>query len=146
MERVNFLAEEGHWSNDLADALPLAVSNLLHTIVRIFCSNRANPVYEIKPTVTTVCEEEPAVLNLAFLQMPGFEHYDACTAYRQMRSEVEGNANMSQINSTPSTKENTIVHNITPRKQAQYKSPKKFKGRQKRTSQPDKWKKFFRKQ
>lgn len=32
----------------LVDALPLVVSNLLHKIARILCSNGANPVYEIK--------------------------------------------------------------------------------------------------
>ena len=87
MQNVNYLREEGHWSNDMTDAMPLAVSNLLGRILKIYCSNRAHPVYERTPTIPCDASEQLEVINLAYLQIPGFEHYDGCSKASTIRKE-----------------------------------------------------------
>lgn len=151
-DAVNFLREEGHWSNGLADAMPLAIANVLKRTLKIYCSNRSNPVYEIQPNLlpkeTTFNEKDP--LSLAFFQVPGFEHYDAC-----IRVNVGKHAEQSlplqrspehtvKDQSSTSLEHSETVH-ITPRKQAKYQSPEKSTKRRKRVAQPDKWKKNIRK-
>lgn len=137
--KVQFLEGEGHWSNDLADSLPLAVLNVLDRTVKIYYSNRTNLVYEVQPSDTTH-KGEKNVLNLAYLQVPGYEHYDACTP--------SGQKTKAQQNETPISSDSSasITHDsITPRKQAEYKSPPKFKGKRKRMAQPHLWKKNIHK-
>ncbi|KAH3779743.1 hypothetical protein DPMN_002916 [Dreissena polymorpha] len=78
ISKVNFLREEGHWDNDLADALPLAIANVSGRVLKIYCSRRANSMYEIRPTLHADTDANDCI-NLAFIQVPGLEHYDACT-------------------------------------------------------------------
>lgn len=94
---------------------------MLDRRVKIYCSNRTNPVYKVQLSDTTHKGEEN-VLNLAYLQVPGYEHYDACTPSVQKTK--------AQQNETPTSSESSasVTHDsITPRKQAEYKSPPKFK-------------------
>lgn len=79
MSKVNFLREKGHWDNNPADAVPLAIANFSGRVLKIYCSKRTNPLYEIRPKLPTDTDENYCI-NLAFLQVPGFEHYDACTS------------------------------------------------------------------
>ena len=39
---------------------------------------RAYPMYEIRPTLHADTDANDCI-NLAFIQVPGLEHYDACT-------------------------------------------------------------------
>ena len=139
MQNINYLREEGHWSNELADAMPLAVSNMLGIVLKIYSSNRAHPVYEITPTVPCGTHEKLDVLNLAYLQIPGLEHYDGCCKASTTRTE-------KHMRTTTHTSHKRKDHQrLTPRKQAQYVSPNKFQGKRKRKAQPLKWKKNVRK-
>lgn len=143
ISKVNFLREEGHWDNDLADALPLAIANLSGRVLKIYCSKRANPMYEIRPVLHAEIDENDCI-NLAFIQVPGFEHYDACTSaitpkdtYQGFTSTEPTNEHLDIVDFSNPTRET-----ITPRKQANYISPVKFTGKRKRKAQPEKWKKI----
>ncbi|XP_052258727.1 uncharacterized protein LOC127863341 [Dreissena polymorpha] len=139
ISKVNCLREEGHWDNDLADALPLAMANVSGRVLKIYCSRRANPMYEIRPTLHADTDANDCI-NLAFIQVPGLEHYDACT-----NAITPKNANYDFTDTGIPTNEHTEtvdVQTITPRKKAKYNSPAKFTGKRK---QPEKWKKNIRK-
>lgn len=95
---------------------------------------QTNPVYEQQPSTTHKGEEN--VLNLVYLQVPGYHHYDTCTS--------SGQKTKAQQNETPISSDSSasVTHNsITPWKQAEFKIPPKFKGKQKRMAQPHLWKK-----
>lgn len=57
--------------------MPLEISNNLGKELKIVCSNWTHPVYEITPRVPQG-EHKKTTISLAYLQMSGFEHYDAC--------------------------------------------------------------------
>ncbi|KAJ8319696.1 hypothetical protein KUTeg_002739 [Tegillarca granosa] len=120
-EYIHFLPnmQDGQWSTDLADALPLATSNIL---CREITSSLDKPS-DFQSTVDL--ESSPSKLI-----------------------EIKPSGTVSDIdkNSTPN-KQGDCSHpsTITPRKQAKYKSPKqKFRSR-KRKARPETWKKNIRK-
>ncbi|KAH3806859.1 hypothetical protein DPMN_135187 [Dreissena polymorpha] len=139
-EQINYLRKEGHWSNDLADAMPLDIANLLGKTLKIYCSNTANPVYEIQLYLSPNEREGKGAINLALLQIPGFEHYDACTnledrEHLQETPPVETSLQDTRRVTPPSLSSSTLetfeTVQITPRKQACYVSPIKINRKRK---------------
>ena len=62
-EQVEYLKQEGNWSADLADALPLALANTLQRGLMIILSNRMQPILKVKPTVCEPKEEDLITLD-----------------------------------------------------------------------------------
>ena len=48
-DTINDIQQDGHWNVELADCMPLAVSNIFKRTIRIFSSRISNQVYDIKP-------------------------------------------------------------------------------------------------
>ena len=67
-DQVEFLKDEGLWSTELCDLLPLV--NMMGREVIIYLSNWNNQLIEIYPALRS---EE--VLTLAYIVLKGFEHF-----------------------------------------------------------------------
>ena len=113
----------------------------------IISSNRTHPILKVKPTLCKPIEED--LITLVHLAIPSAEHYEAC------KEEVT-DADFPELNkdnsTTKSTHTNDQVHaaeeevfEITPRKQANYKSPKKKNRTRKKKAMPATWKRNIRK-
>lgn len=50
---INLLKTSGQWNSDIADIVPLAVTNITESCIRIYSSSASTPVIEIKPEKTT---------------------------------------------------------------------------------------------
>lgn len=168
-DQVEFLKEEGHWSTELCDLLPLAIANMMGREVIIYSSNRNHQLIEIHPTLTEVRSKE--VLTLAYIALKGFEHYDICISDNEKSDDIQSTEKfdkartpekeMTRItpqatpdktelnaDATVSSKKRTVSSpiGITPRKRAKYVSPEKKKRSRKRKAHPENWKKNVRKQ
>jgi hypothetical protein len=71
---VSLLRTAGTWTNELADALPLALANSLSITVRIYSSSVNQPVITIVPSLVEQVDNE--LLTLAYLRARNCEHYD----------------------------------------------------------------------
>ncbi|CAC5413837.1 unnamed protein product [Mytilus coruscus] len=149
---IVLLRQEDSWQNNLSDTMPLAKANLLAVTVKIY-------TYE-KQEIT-----------LAYLCVPGHEHYDSVRKRvigLQLESENEleicddldcqpstaditieysNENNDASTSRTPSKVQNPLsdAEIITPRKQAKYQSPKKKRLTRKKKAYPESWKKNIRK-
>ncbi|KAK3085282.1 hypothetical protein FSP39_001017 [Pinctada imbricata] len=151
-EQVNYLKQEGNWSNELGDTLPLAVSNYLKREIMIISSNRNKPVLRIQPTIGKTLDD--SLITLAYLAIPGSEHYDACIPLDKNisnnqpdKANSESRPPKTPDKQTPKKQGGKMSSgfNITPRKQADYISPKKKTRTRKRKAVPAEWKKNIRK-
>ncbi len=160
VEKVNQLKGEGVWNVEMSDILPLATANFLNKNITIYTSRLNNPIIHVSPDLNP---REPTVLDeikLSYLAVRGFEHYDACvqgvilnkhtsksgdtsTPVQANSSSYEQNANT--MSKTPLKSSNPTGAVITPRKGAEYVSPKKVKVTRKRTRNTEQWKKSIRK-
>ncbi|KAH3866347.1 hypothetical protein DPMN_029409 [Dreissena polymorpha] len=132
--------------------MPLALANLLGRTLKMYCSNRANPVYEIQPYLSTQEREERGAINLALFQIRGFEHFDACSNLEDSKhlqetpeTSLQETSRVTPPSMSSSTLETLVRVQITPRKQACYISPIKINRKRKRVAEPAKWKKNMRK-
>jgi len=146
--KVNEISKTGTWNKEIADIAPLAVSNLFQTQISIYSSRLDRPVDNINPDLVCGGPQIPVErIKLAYLAIPGFEHYDAC-----IEKEAEHQSLLIQTIcpdpiATPEKSKKQYDGSIaTPRKSANYKSPEKKSHTRKRESNPDKWKKNIRKQ
>jgi hypothetical protein len=71
---VSLLRTAGTWTNELSDALPLALANSLSITVRIYSSSVNQPVITLVPSLVEQVDNE--LLTLAYLRAPNCEHYD----------------------------------------------------------------------
>ena len=135
-----FLEKDGHWSNALSDCLPLAVANTYHREVRIYTSKVGMPVISVHPSMT---EEEYPCFLLAYFNIPGHEHYDACTTTQ--RNPPNNSITTTPEKSQPKVQVTNSPHVITPRKQAAFQTPPKGSTSRKRIANQKQWKKNVRK-
>ena len=163
---IETLRQPNNWTTALSDAMPLALANLLSVTVKIYSSNKDQPVIVIHPSLCEPIEKEE--LTLAYLCIPGVEHYDAVkrrTVGISSESELDvcdisdNNINTVDISvesivdntvSEPSSEtpskstRNNTSKNITPRKQAKYQSPKRKNLTRKKKANPENWKRNIR--
>ncbi|CAG2237277.1 unnamed protein product [Mytilus edulis] len=162
---IELLRQEDSWQNNLSDTMPLAIANLLAVTVKIYSSNPDQPVVVITPSLTETYEKQE--ITLAYLCVPGHEHYDSVKKRvngLQLESENELEV-CDDLDCQPSTADITIEYSnentsgtpskvqnplrddeiITPRKQAKYQSPKKRRLTRKKIANPESWKKNIRK-
>ena len=166
---IELLRQEDNWQNNLSDAMPLATANLLGVTVKIYSSNPDQPVVVVTPSLTETHEKQE--ITLGYLCVPGHEHYDSVTRRAiglpsETESELEicddqdntsntaditieysNEKDDANITETPTkVKESALYNeNITPRKQAKYKSPKRKTLTRKKKANPENWKKNIRK-
>jgi hypothetical protein len=65
---VSLLRTAGTWTNELSDALPLALANSLSITVRIYSSSVNQPVITLVPSLVEQVDNE--LLTLAYLRAP----------------------------------------------------------------------------
>ena len=71
---VDLLRTPGTWTNELSDALPLALANILSITVRMYSSCINRPVATIVPSLVQSIDND--ILTLAYVSAPNCEHYD----------------------------------------------------------------------
>ena len=141
LKEVEQMRENGHWSADIADALPLVIANIFGRELKIFSSNRTKPFFSIKPSLCDL--QSTDIIPLAYNSVRGFEHYDACIPYNSESSVNETpTKNISEDHAKKTTEPGP---SITPRKAAKYKSPPKKIRTRRRKARPELWKKNVRK-
>lgn len=137
------LSHNGHWNSDLADMMPLALSNIYRHPIRVYSSKVANSVYDILPDLGENSSSTDFI-KVALFSITGQEHYDAVEMMDTPNS-TNGNSNKTPTReniSSPVSKRGSV---ITPRKRANYKSPVKKQLFRKMKSNPQAWKKNKRK-
>ena len=72
---IHNLRQSGIWNNDIADCIPLAVANMFKCRIQIFSSSTLSPVYEVCPSLNESATKEMPLIPLAYLAVPGEEHY-----------------------------------------------------------------------
>jgi hypothetical protein len=149
------LMQDGIWNVEMADFLPLATANLLQRNITIYSSRLHNPVINIMPDIDRGTRPGGQVdIKLAYLAVRGREHYDACIRKRARestqvteRQEIpDGAREPRHLPNTPEKPSVSVNECATPRKAAEYVSPKKVKSTRKRVRNIHKWKKTIRKQ
>ena len=78
---VNKLAATGTWNINLADAVPLALSNLFQAKVLIFTSEQGKSLITVAPTLIDITHphaNQSTCLYFAYMAIPGQEHFNAC--------------------------------------------------------------------
>ena len=79
---IHNLRQSGIWNNDIADCIPLAVANMFKCRIQIFSSSTLSPVYEVCPSLNESATKEMPLIPLAYLAVPGEEHYDGIISIR----------------------------------------------------------------
>jgi len=131
LQKVESLQNNGQWSMDIADALPLAVANCFDLHLQIFSSKRGMPIIDIYPTIlATESTSDKPTIKIAYRSLHGLEHYDG----------VKQVVLSSQNQNTPNKSRSHKPANETPRKQATFISPKKGPKSRKRTANKANWK------
>ncbi|CAC5393377.1 unnamed protein product [Mytilus coruscus] len=92
------LSHNGHWNSDLADMIPLALSNIYRHPIRVYSRKVANSVYDILPDLGEN-NSSTDFIKVALFSITGQEHYDAVD---MMDTPNSTNGN---LNKTP-TREN----------------------------------------
>ena len=144
--KVNELLNDGIWNNEISDIAPLAVANIYQVPITIYSSKLEQPMVNIESDMNSVKPLDTLEkISLAYLAVPGFEHYDAA-----LKLVVHSSPEKSERNVCSDTPvkivTDTVKHDAaTPRKSATYKSPPKIKQTRKRLSNPKMWKKNIRK-
>jgi len=169
LDEIVTLRQPGYWATNLSDTLPLAIANLLGVKVKIYSSSADQPVIVIFPTLMDPIEKEEVLL--AYLSVPGYEHYNSVKQYSESEpksydSDINTTADISiectqsvpntyigvdesytdttigaEDSSTPVKENSSQVQDFTPRKQAKYQSPLRKKLTRKRKTNPGSWKK-----
>jgi hypothetical protein len=89
LKQVNDLTKEGgHWSTDIADALPVALANILQTYITIYTSRPSQPVYTVVPSLVEATTHE--LLRLAYVYIPGCDYYGGCNLMNRTSSADNG--------------------------------------------------------
>lgn len=147
LDKIEVLKSSGTWNMDIADVIPMALSNKFTCNIRIYSSSISAPVIDIKP-------DQPAenLVNLAYLSVQGHEHYDAIVNIGTDDDEVidlsrnERQDELQEQASFDKSKEsNQDPVQTTPHKRASYQSPQKKHSSRKRKRDPGSWKKNIRK-
>ena len=169
-KEVTMLRNDGHWSMQLADCMPLATANVLQQPIKVFKSTFVAPINEIEPSlVTSLNPVTSDPICLAYTCIRGHEHYDGCTHIRKQHqaqshklTSISHSAEQTQpcsksnqikqcnkkITITPEKQTNNTLHlspKITPRKMADYNTPVKKTLTRKRKAHKDDWLKIKRK-
>jgi len=140
LREVETVRESGTWNMDLADCMPLALSNIMRRPVRIYTSKMQNPVIDVEPDlVEQSCVNNPHIL-IACTAICGKEHYDAI---RESGMRGTGIECINDQNKTP--RRNNPEPIITPHKQARYRSPARRKLFRKKSPKVTEWKRNKRK-
>lgn len=145
-QKVNELSNEGVWNNEIADLTPLAVANIYQVPITIYSSKLERPVVKIDSDQNSVKPiDDLSEITLAYLAVPGFEHYDA--ALKLVAHSSPKKSGINTCSDTPVKIANASeIHEVaTPRKSASFRSPPKEKRTRKRQSNPNMWKKNIRK-
>ena len=167
---------DGYWSLELANCFPLATANVLQQPTKVFKSTLVAPLTDIEPTLITKYYIEKESICLAYKWVRGEEHYDGCRyictpkssfikrpqLYHQTQGHttsthpmdtpediMEENTLPPQVTSTPEKNQDEIETAetiLTPRKMADYNTPKKKTLTRKRQAHQDEWPKNKRKQ
>lgn len=82
VEELRDLRQTGTWGTQANDLLLLAFANVTVRRVKIFCSRKQQPVIDVQPTLTGSDIFHP--IYLAFIAVPGSEHYDGCVVQKQL--------------------------------------------------------------
>lgn len=154
------LKQDGNWNAELSDLLPLATANIYNKRVTIFSSKLSNPVIQISPDLNVNHDSEPTgEILLSYLAVHGFEHYDGCIRKTVRLNQTipacadenvpSTGASEKSLNKDPKTPRKSLhtfpETTVTPRKSANYISPKKITRTRKRTANVPMWKKNIRK-
>ena len=158
MQMVSCLKQSGQWNTTLADCLPLAVANTFSVTIKVFSSLISTPVYDIGPDLVASTKSS---IHLAYIGIPGQEHYDAITKKTLFLKTVsiansssdksdQVNKEMDRNNdenvSTPSKDEGwDTCPDVTPHKDARFSNPKNKDQKRKRKCTPEIWKRNVRK-
>ena len=136
---IEELNECGKWNNDMSDLFVQVIASLLCKPIKIYSSDVNTPVNFVNPDGSEVSNEsiietkgDITHVNVAFTAIRNKEHYDAVIQGTVSTPTKEGNETEKQ-------------HKRTPRKAANYQSPKiKKNGRWKKAS-PENWKRNIKK-
>lgn len=103
--KVEELKKDGILNRDIADIIPLTLSNLLHRPMVIYSSKLQRPTENVQPDMN-IDHVRDAKIILSYLVIPGNEHYDAC-----MKS-CDASSNMQHsLSKTTSNNENSDLSN-----------------------------------
>ena len=150
-QEIAYLRVAGHWSNELADTIPLAVSNIIMRPLIIYTSKIRSPIVNVWPTLADSTSLISDAISLAYISNDNEEHYDACMPYCSTPEHVSHMDECTQSSTAEvseaavSDTEGIKVIDITPRKRAKYCSPKKKLTSRKRKCNPDTWQKNIHK-
>jgi hypothetical protein len=136
LQKVVSLQNNGQWSMDIADGLPLAVANCFDLHLMIFSSKRGTPIIDIYPTILAAeSTSDKPTIKIAYRSHRGLEHYDG----------VKQVVLSSQNQNTPNKSRSRKPANETTRKQATFISPQKGPKSRKGTAKMANWKRNVRK-
>ncbi|MCG8048777.1 MAG: OTU family ubiquitin thioesterase, partial [Candidatus Thiodiazotropha endolucinida] len=156
---IDILGHNGIWNVEMSDVLPLATANMLQKNITIYSSRLNNPIINVVPNLGTPVETDTTNIKLAYMAVPGFEHYDSCIQIKEKRitnvqSSFETTTKETEVctdSEIPAAKTPTKgLHSsstkcVTPRKKADYVSPKKMKQSRRKVRNVKEWKKNIRK-
>ena len=152
---VEQLQHDGIWDTDMSDVLPLATANLLGKHITIYTSRLNCPIINISPDIGEQPKADKDGLKIAYLAVSGYEHYDSCVqsgnatkaSCLKSRDEKESPKKKQHNGENTPTKTLYTVSDkcVTPRKGANYVSPKKITRSRKKTLNFQRWKKTIRK-
>ena len=144
-QEIDYLRVGGHWSSELADDIPFAVSNLIRQPLIIYSSKMGSPIVNVWPTLAESSSLIGDSINIAYTAHDNGEHYDACIPYCSTpEQESHMDESMEQVSAAELpdavlSDTESIIIDITPRKRANYSSPKKKSTARKRKRNPDTW-------
>ncbi|XP_052075475.1 uncharacterized protein LOC127712922 [Mytilus californianus] len=143
---------DGHWNNELADFMPLALANMYNRPLRIYSSMVSNSVYDIIPDLQDT-EHSQEYIKVALIAIKGQEHYDAVCHLDEVLERTSqadqstiGDCSPPVMNNvrTPMTNKRKRSTPVTPRKRANYKSPVKKQLFRKKKKNQEVWKRNVR--
>ena len=138
LNSIEELNECGKWNNDVSDLFVQVVASLLCKPIKIYSSDINTPVNIVSPDGSEVSLEniietkcENAHVNVALTAIRNKEHYDAVIA---------------EVITTPVKDGNKAeLQHTTPRKAANYQSPKMKKSGRWKKATPENWKRNIKK-
>lgn len=150
---VEELGKDGIWNTEMSDVLPLATANMLSKSITIYSSRLHSPIIHVTPDMGIGIQECAQDIKIAYLIVPGLEHYDSCiqTTCNKKKQQSTPPKNVQNDYESCSIKTPTKLSNsksnkfATPRKKADYVSPKKVKQSRKKTPNVCDWIKNIRK-
>ena len=111
----------------------------------IYSSRLHSPIINVLPDLEIDIQKCDQDIKIAYLVVPGLEHYDSCI--RTSKKKQQSTTSQSSCSTKTPTKRSNSRSNkcATPRKKADYVSPKKVKLSRKNTPNVREWKKTIRK-